>query len=106
MHENLHEGLKDARKNLNLSQEYVANLLQVNRTTITAIELGTRKVTSEELKFFSELYGVTMDELMYGVDKDKDVKMFARTFSELSEIDKKEILNLINFKKKFKESIR
>ncbi|WP_161782693.1 helix-turn-helix domain-containing protein [Clostridium drakei] len=44
--------LKEGRKKIALFQEYVAKQLGIHRTTITAIELGTRKVTSEELKFF------------------------------------------------------
>lgn len=50
------------------------------------------------------LYGVTLDELMYGTNENSDVKMFARAFSDLSEDDKKEIINLMEFKKKIKES--
>lgn len=100
----IYDRLKEARKNIGLSQEYVAKQLGVHRTTITAIELGNRKVTSEELSFFSELYGVTLDELMYGTNENSDVKMFARAFSDLSEDDKKEIINLMEFKKKIKES--
>lgn len=96
----LNEKLKKLRKELKLSQQYVAGVLNIHRTTITAIESGTRKVTAEELKAFSELYGVTTDELLYDEKVDEDIKRFARTFSELSELDKKEILNLIEFKKK------
>ncbi|MGG5460014.1 helix-turn-helix domain-containing protein [Clostridium sp. B9] len=98
----LNERLKSLRKELKLSQEYVANLLEINRTSITAIESGTRKVSAEELKKFSELYGVSTDELLYEKELGTDTKMFARTFSELSEIDKKEIMNLIDFKKKLR----
>ncbi len=98
----LNEKLKKLRKELKLSQQYVADVLNIHRTTITAIESGTRKVTAEELKAFSELYGVTTDELLYDKKVDEDIKMFARTFSELSELDKKEILNLIEFKKKLR----
>ncbi|BDU90517.1 helix-turn-helix domain-containing protein [Clostridium perfringens] len=98
----LNENLKNLRKELKLSQEYVANLLGINRTSITAIESGMRKVSAEELKKFSELYGVSTDELLYEKELDTDTKMFARTFSELSEIDKKEIMNLIEFKKKLR----
>lgn len=94
--------LKEVRKNLGLSQEYVAKQLNLNRSVITAIELGSRKVTAEELKGFSELYGVTTDEFLYGKDDNADVKFFARSFSELSENDRKEILNLIDFKKRLK----
>ena len=67
----------------------------MTRTTIVAIEAGTRKVTTKELTMFSNLYGVTTDKLLYGdVSEDNEVKAFARTFSELSDIDKKEIMNL------------
>lgn len=102
MKKNICDRLKQARKNLDLSQEYVAKQLGVHRTTITAIELGTRKITSDELDFFSKLYGVTLDELMYGTDEISDVKMFARSFSSLSENDKKEIINLMEFKRKLR----
>lgn len=98
----LNEKLKKLRKELKLSQEYVAGVLDMHRTTITAIETGVRKVTAEELKAFAELYGVTTDELLYEKELDKDTKMFARTFSELSDLDKKEIMNLIEFKKKLR----
>lgn len=98
----LNEKLKSLRKELKLSQEYVANVLGINRTVVTTIESGTRKVTSDELKAFSELYGVTLDELMYDKDVNNETKMFARTFSELSDLDKKEIMNLIEFKKKIR----
>jgi len=98
----LNERLKKLRKEFKLSQEYVAGVLNIHRTTITAIESGTRKVTAEEIKAFSELYGVTTDELLYQKKLDEDTKIFARTFSELSELDKKEILNLIEFKKKIR----
>ena len=98
----LNEKLKSLRKELKLSQEYVANVLGINRTVVTTIESGTRKVTSDELKAFSELYGVTLDELMYDKDVNNETKMFARTFSELSDLDKREIMNLIEFKKKIR----
>lgn len=44
---------------------------------------------------------------MYGSAEDvedSEVKMFARAFSALSEQDKKEIMNLIDFKKRYRES--
>lgn len=94
--------LKHLRKELKLSQEYVANVLGMHRTTITAIESGVRKITADELKNFSELYGVTTDELLYETKLNGSERMFARTFSELSDIDKKEIINLMEFKKKMR----
>lgn len=97
----LNERLKELRRKLGLSQEYVSRILGVNRTSIVAIEADKREVKAEELRMFSELYGISMDELMYG--RDKKVKVFAIAFSELSDIDKKEVLNLAAFKNKIKK---
>lgn len=102
----MNERLKQIRKSLKLSQEFVAKQLDMTRTTVVAIEAGTRKVTSDELVKFAKLYGVSSDELLYGeVAEDTEVRAFARTFSELSDIDRKEIMNLMNFKKRYKESL-
>ncbi|HKM35006.1 MAG TPA: helix-turn-helix transcriptional regulator, partial [Lachnospiraceae bacterium] len=62
----MNERLKQVRKKLKLSQEFVAKQLDMTRTTIVAIEAGTRKVTSDELVKFAKLYGVSTDELLYG----------------------------------------
>ena len=98
--------LKQARKYLNLSQEFVARQMNLSRPTISAIESGQRKVSAEELDRFSKLYGVSTEELMHGKVSDTvEAEMFARAFSELSDKDKKEIMNLIDFKRRYKEHI-
>ena len=102
----MNERLKQARKYLNLSQEFVARQMNLSRPTISAIEAGQRKVTAEELEGFSKLYGVCIDELVNGkASENSKTEMFARAFSELSEIDQKEIMNLIDFKRKYKENL-
>ncbi len=102
----MNERLRKIRKRLKLSQEFVAKQLGMTRTTIVAIEAGTRKVTSDEIIKFAKLYGVSADELLYGeVNEDIEVRAFARTFSELSDVDRKEIISLMNFKKRYKESL-
>lgn len=102
----MYERLKEARKNLKLSQEFVACQMRLSRPTISAIESGQRKVTAEELAGFSELYGISADELMYGkASEDAQVEMFARAFSELSDIDRREIMSLIDFKRRYKETM-
>ena len=102
----MHERLKAARKYSKLSQEFVARQMNLSRPTISAIESGQRKVTAQELDSFSKLYGISTEELMYGKKSETaETEMFARAFSELSEIDKKEIMNLIDFKRRYKESL-
>lgn len=99
----MYERLKKARQVLNLSQEFVAKEMNMSRTTISAIESGHREVKAEELNHFSKLYGVSVDELLNGhTAKSANVEMFARSFSDLDDQDQKEILNLIEFKRKYK----
>lgn len=103
--DNVHERLRKARKYLHLSQEFIAKKTGLNRTSITAIELGQRNVSVEELKTFSEIYGVTVDELINGKKENSEERVFARLYSELSGTDKMEIQNLIEFKIRLKKSI-
>jgi transcriptional regulator with XRE-family HTH domain len=103
MNSNINDRLRQARKYLDLSQEFVATQMGLNRTAITAIELGQRSVSSEELKKFSELYGLSLDEIAYGEDQSSEVKVLTRRYSELSEDDKREILNLVDFKLRLKK---
>lgn len=99
----MHERLKEARKYLKMSQAFVAEQMQLSRPTISAIESGQRKVSAEELARFSKLYGISVDELMYGkISTKEQIENFARAFAELSEIDQREIMSLINFKRKYK----
>jgi DNA-binding XRE family transcriptional regulator len=102
---NLAKRLKNAREYLQLSQEYVAKQIGMHRTSLVAIEAGNRKVNSEELKQFSEIYGWTADELLYGKKENKveQSHVFARSFAELTDQDQQEILNLIEFKRQMKE---
>ena len=104
MKTNVHERLRQARKYLGLSQEYVAEQMELHRTAITTIELGQRSVSSEELMKFSELYGLSLDELVYGEDEDSEIKVLARRYSELSEDDRREIQNLVEFKLNLKRA--
>ena len=97
------ERLKTARLELHLSQEYVAELMNLNRTAIVQIEAGNRKVASDELSTFSKVYGISIEELLNGKETVIPTHVFARVFSELDESDQREIISLIEFKKMMKE---
>ena len=93
--------LKNLRKNRHLSQEFVANKLNIPRTALVAIESNKRKISAEELRSFAELYNVSLDELMYGTPKtvnEKNISYFIEKFSTLSTSAQNEILNFIDFK--------
>ena len=60
---NIAEKLRNARIKLGFSQDYIAKCLGVNRSTITQIELGNRKVSAEEIAEFCKLYHIFVIEL-------------------------------------------
>lgn len=94
--------LRKAREYLNLTQEQVANILNVGRDAILRIEKGTRKVSADELSNFSRLYKISMDEIMNDSPYDSNEQAYARGFGKLSLKDQKEILDLIKLKNDYK----
>lgn len=56
-HEKLDARLRAARDYVGLSQDLIAHHLGVSRPAISAMERGTRKVSSVELKKLARLYG-------------------------------------------------
>ena len=102
----MYERLKSARKAMHLTQELVANQMGMARTTIVAIESGKRDVSASELAAFAELYGISMDELVHGrAPAEGKTARFAREFAELPAMDQAEIINLMQFKKRYRESM-
>jgi transcriptional regulator with XRE-family HTH domain len=94
-----YEKLRDAREKLGFSQEYVARCLGISRSAVTQIELGNRKVSSDELAAFCRLYHLSADYLTGVEQLPSNQLVFARSFSELSNEDQQEIINLIAFKR-------
>ncbi len=96
------EKLRKAREYLSLTQAQVASILNLGRDAIIRIENGTRKIDAEELLKFSELYKISIDEIVNHKTTVYTENAFARGFEKLSEQDQKEILNLIKLKNEYK----
>lgn len=95
----VNEKIRDLRVALGVSQEYVSKFVGISRSAVAQIERGGRKVSADELGRFCELFGVSAD---YIVGKEADPvgqTVFARSFSELSVADQREVMNLISFKR-------
>jgi Zn-dependent peptidase ImmA (M78 family)/DNA-binding XRE family transcriptional regulator len=60
----LGQELKNARKRRKLTQEDAAKIIDVARTTITAIEAGARKIRSEELVELARAYGKSVSDFL------------------------------------------
>ena len=98
----MNERLRAAREYLHLSREFVARHMNLSETVIYAIESGQRAVTATEIVKFSKLYGISVEELLYGKKEPSD--KIAKEFSDVSDADRKEIVNLLNFKRSYKEA--
>ena len=97
-----HDRIKELRMQLHLSQEYVANYLGLSRTSFTQLENGNQKVTADDLKKLSTLFGVSADMILNGNELSTPATIFARSFDNLNETDQAEIMNLIRFKEQIK----
>lgn len=95
--------LKKSREYLELTQEQVANILNVGRDAILRIEKGSRKITADELNNFSRLYKISIDELLDNTQRTSNEQVYARGFSKLCAHDQKEILDLIRLKNEYKK---
>ena len=98
----LGHNLQKARSESNLSQEYIAEKLGISRSAVSQIERGKRKVSSSELNVFSDIFGISADELLKGRQAGTCAQLFTSRFEELDEADQNEILNLIEFKRMMK----
>ena len=75
--------------------------MNIPRTALVVIESNKRKISAEELKNFSELYNVSLDEIMYGTSNtvaDSNKSRLVENFYILSTSAQDEILNFIDFK--------
>jgi DNA-binding XRE family transcriptional regulator len=66
MASNYHIAIKKIRKKSGYSQEYVAKKINVARTTYVQIEKGERELNLSEAKVLSELFDITLEELLNG----------------------------------------
>ena len=98
----INEKMKELRIQLHLSQDYVAKYLGVNRSTVSQMENGNRKILAEDIPKLCSLFGISADTLVNDVEMSQPTTVFARSFESLDEDDQAEIMNLIRFKEQIK----
>jgi transcriptional regulator with XRE-family HTH domain len=98
--------LKEAREYLALSQEEVAQALNLPRSAISLIETGQRRVDALELKKLAALYKRSTDHFTGEEANDhtlpesvKHLARIARTASALKDRDREELLRFAEFLK-------
>ncbi len=96
--------LAEAREYLGLSQEFVAERLNIPRASISAMETGKRKVSSLELKQLARLYKRPIqfflgeeDGAEAAMPTDATTTALYRATRALSEQDKQQVLRFAQF---------
>lgn len=103
------ENLKNARKIAGLRQEDAANKMGMLRVTLSLIESGKRKVSTDELIKFSELYKFAPSVLLGTNFDNKNITkknlrkylqlgILCEKFLSLNDNDRKEIFDSIDLK--------
>ena len=64
LNKNIGERIKKLRERTSISQSNLAEVLGMNRVTISKIENGERKIYAEEIIKFSEYFNISSDVLL------------------------------------------
>lgn len=92
--------LREAREYVQLSQEEVAQILQIPRSAISLIEKGERKVDALELKQLAQLYQRTVEDLAAAEappEIPQEITHLARAASKLTPQDLEELIRFAQF---------
>ena len=101
----MNKRLKQARKSLHLSLDYVARYMGMTPTDVTAVEDGRRQVTDEELARFSQLYSMTPSMLQYGdTTGEQALAALGSPFTELSGSDREAVISLLHLRQNVRKA--
>ena len=78
---NFCDRLKNAREDRDISQQEMADLLNITHSNYSKIETGIQEPSLNQLMIIAEYFNLTIDELL-GVDPDKYVKAKVAEFVE------------------------
>lgn len=77
--------LKNAREDRDISQQEMADLLEITQSNYSKIETGIQEPSLNQLMIIAEYFKLTIDELL-GIDQDRYVKAKVQEF--IDSVDK------------------
>lgn len=89
--------IRKRRKELNLTQEQIAEKMEVSIQMISNLERGNKAIKIENLIKISEILGVSTDYILIGNHGEKDTDHAFRDLARLSEPDYRMIQMLIEY---------
>lgn len=96
-----HLRLKRLREKMYLEKEYIANLLNCQLERYEQIENGDITVDDHELQILSEIFYINKEHLL--TEESSSTTILARTHDDLTENDKRQISEFLNFQKMLKK---
>ena len=91
------ERIIERRKQLNLTQEQIAEKMDVSIQMISNLERGNKAIKIDNLIKISEILGVSTDYILLGIRNERDFSEIGRRLSCLSEVDYKMVEMLIEY---------
>lgn len=89
--------ISERRKQLNYTQEQVAEKMNVSIQMVSNLERGNKAIKIENLLKISEILDMSTDYILTGKHTEKDVNAFLTRVSKLSDNDYKMIDMLIEY---------
>lgn len=91
------ERICERRKQLHLTQEQLAEMMNVSIQMISNLERGNKAIKIENLIRISEILKVSTDYILFGEFSNRDISETTEKISKLSETDYKMIDMLIDY---------
>ncbi len=93
--------VRQARKLAGLSQGQIAKLMGLHRPSISEIEAGNRRVSTDEISQFAEIYDVNISWLLAEADEqiasdDPRLQLAARELAKIKSEDLEKLLTLLS----------
>jgi transcriptional regulator with XRE-family HTH domain len=86
------------REDLNLSQSYMADLLNISTSDLADIESGKVMPSSDIVELMVKIYGCSKNYLLSETSK-QQFTVLTRNGNELSEFDQNQVLEFLAFQK-------
>lgn len=91
----LEERLIQLRTENDLSQDDLARMMRISRQTVSRWETGAAIPSVENAKYLSELYGISVDELLYGARMPLTVETIPENIAPDQGREKKKLVVLL-----------
>lgn len=101
----LSDELRKLRKERNLTQNQLAEALNISQSTVASWEKGTRQPTIDFLPTIAEFYGISIDSLLGMIDESEqnqpkipvtaEAKILAAGIDKMPEADRKRAIEIM-----------